>query len=86
MAEILLGNIKGPQGIPGKDGNDGATFTPSVTEDGDLSWTNNQGLTNPVTVNIRGPQGQKGEDGVSPDPSLYLSKEEYAEGFDGGEL
>lgn len=91
-------NIRGPQGQSGKDGVngsdgkdgsngvDGATFTPSVNANGDLSWTNNQGLTNPVTVNIRGPQGQKGEDGVSPDPSLYLSKEEYAEGFDGGEL
>ena len=80
MAEILLGNIKGEKG------DDGATFTPSVNANGDLSWTNDKGLTNPVTVNIRGPQGQKGEDGVSPDPSLYLSKEEYAEGFDGGEL
>lgn len=33
---------------------DGATFTPSVSEAGDLSWTNNKGLTNPVTVNIHG--------------------------------
>lgn len=85
-------SLKGPQGEPGKDGVngsngiDGATFTPSVNANGDLSWTNNQGLTNPVTVNIRGPQGQKGEDGVSPDPSLYLSKEEYAKGFFGGRI
>lgn len=33
---------------------DGATFTPSVSEDGDLSWTNNKGLANPTTVNIHG--------------------------------
>lgn len=32
----------------------GATFTPSVSEAGDLSWTNNKGLTNPATVNIHG--------------------------------
>lgn len=33
---------------------DGATFTPSVSETGDLSWTNDQGRENPETVNIRG--------------------------------
>lgn len=32
----------------------GATFTPSVDEDGNLSWTNNRGLVNPDTVNIKG--------------------------------
>ena len=80
MAEVLLGNIRGEKG------DDGATFTPSISADGDLSWTNNKGLSNPSTVNIRGPKGEQGEPGVSPDPSLYLSKEEYAEGFDGGEL
>lgn len=38
---------------------------------------------------LRGPQGEQGpqgEPGVSPDPSLFLTKEEYAEGFDGGEI
>lgn len=83
MAEILLGNIKGE---PGQNGSDGATFTPSVSTDGYLSWSNNQGLSNPATINIRGPKGEQGEPGVNPDPSLYLSKEEYATGFDGGEL
>ena len=33
---------------------DGATFTPSVSNTGDLSWTNDQGRENPETVNIRG--------------------------------
>ena len=33
---------------------DGATFTPSVSETGDLSWTNDRGRENPETVNIRG--------------------------------
>ena len=33
---------------------DGATFTPSVDTDGNLSWTNNRNLENPATVNIKG--------------------------------
>ena len=36
---------------------DGATFIPSVSDDCDLSWTNNKGRDNPPTVNIRGKQG-----------------------------
>lgn len=36
---------------------DGATFIPSVSEDCDLSWTNDKGKENPATVNIRGLQG-----------------------------
>lgn len=35
----------------------GATFTPSVAEGGDISWTNNGGLDNPPTVNIKGDTG-----------------------------
>lgn len=33
---------------------DGATFTPSVDTDGNLSWTNDKGRDNPATVNIKG--------------------------------
>lgn len=33
---------------------DGATFTPSVDADGNLSWTNDKGRTNPATVNVKG--------------------------------
>lgn len=33
---------------------DGATFTPSVDADGNLSWTNNRNLENPATINIKG--------------------------------
>lgn len=36
---------------------DGATFTPSVSSDSVLSWTNDKGKTNPPAVNIRGKQG-----------------------------
>lgn len=42
---------------------DGATFTPSVSEDGELTWTNDRDLDNPDPVNITGPQGPKGDTG-----------------------
>ena len=38
-------------------------FTPAVDEEGNLSWTNNRGLTNPATVNIMGPAGPQGPQG-----------------------
>ena len=41
----------------------GATFTPSVDQDGNISWTNNKGLENPSSQNIRGPQGVAGPQG-----------------------
>ena len=53
----------GANGTNGKDGADGATFTPSVDANGNLSWTNNKGLSNPPTVNIKGPKGDAGEGG-----------------------
>ena len=58
-----------PGGGGGKPGENGATFTPHVTEDGDLSWKNDKSLENPEPVNIKGPagpqgiQGQQGEKG-----------------------
>ena len=56
----------GPQGEPGQKGETGATgpyYTPSVSDDGDLSWTNNGNLPNPEAVNIKGPQGIQGQIG-----------------------
>ena len=50
-------------GPPGEDGKDGVTFTPSVSETGVLSWTNDGGLENPASVSIRGPAGADGNDG-----------------------
>ena len=55
------------QGAAGDKGEDGAVFIPSVDANGNISWTNNGGLENPVTRNIRGPAGptgNKGEDGA----------------------
>lgn len=54
-----------------EEGMDGATFTPSVSETGDLSWANDKGLENPSTVNIMGPvgpQGAKGDPGEQGEP------------------
>jgi hypothetical protein len=41
----------------GGKGDDGATFTPSVSADGVLSWENDKDLPNPDPVNIRGDDG-----------------------------
>lgn len=54
----------GEQGAQGEPGKDGVTFTPSVSENGDLSWTNDGGLENPATVNIKGQKGQIGNPGI----------------------
>lgn len=57
-------------------GENGATFYPSVSADGIISWTNNKGLDNPDPVNIKGKEGVDGKNGVdgtdgfSPDISV----------------
>lgn len=53
----------GGQGPSGAPGSKGATFTPSVDAEGNLSWTNDKDLDNPDTVNIKGPKGDKGDTG-----------------------
>lgn len=55
----------GPAGADGERGPQGYTFTPSVDANGNLSWSNNGGLTNPTTINIKGPRGEKGADGAA---------------------
>lgn len=45
------------------DGEDGVTFTPTVSADGVLSWSNDVGLENPAAVNIKGAKGDKGDKG-----------------------
>ena len=59
-------------------GEDGATFVPSVSPDGTVSWTNDKGLPNPEPVNIKGKDGytpikgidyvdgKNGKDGYTP--------------------
>lgn len=54
----------GPVGPSGPSGADGVTFTPHVSDDGVLSWTNDGGLPNPDPVSIMGPAGESGAGGV----------------------
>ena len=63
---IIAGKFKEIQpGKDGQDGKDGATYTPAVSSDGTLTWTNDQNLPNPDPVNIRGPQGPRGATGAT---------------------
>lgn len=70
---------KGDKGAPGADGADGVTFKPSVDSAGNLSWTNNGGLSNPATVNIKGDKGSPGVDGS--DASVTAQNIEAALGY-----
>ena len=40
-----------------------ATYTPKVSADGVISWTNDQDLPNPDPIDLTGPQGVKGDTG-----------------------
>ena len=47
--------------IPFRIGVDGVTFTPSVSAEGVISWTNNGNKANPTPVNIKGQRGDNVE-------------------------
>ena len=55
---------KGDTGAQGPSGAAGTTFTPSVSEAGVISWTNDGGKDNPASVNIKGPKGDTGGTGA----------------------
>lgn len=58
-------NFKGISGGgSGTAGENGATFTPSVSAEGVISWTNDKNLPNPSPVNIKGAKGDRGEQGL----------------------
>lgn len=57
---------KGETGDAGPKGDKGTTFVPDVDTDGNLSWSNADGVANPETVNIKGPKGDKGSDATVP--------------------
>lgn len=73
--KVTITDASGPHSfdvMDGKDGTgsggageDGATFIPSVSKSGIISWTNDGNLPNPEPVNIKGPDG---EDGVGVPP------------------
>ena len=79
------GRLKGDKGADGTNGADGAngadgvTFTPSVDSAGNLSWTNDGGLSNPATVNIKGADGAPGKDGS--DATVTAANIETALGY-----
>lgn len=64
------GTLKGKDGDKGDDGTDGTTFTPSVSAEGVISWTNDGGKSNPTAVNIKGAIGDNGDDGTTFTPSV----------------
>lgn len=47
----------------GVAGTKGAVYTPHITDDGILSWTNDGGRDNPKPVDIKGPKGDTGPQG-----------------------
>ena len=54
----------------------GPHYTPSVSEDGTLSWTNNGDLQNPADVNIKGPPGPGGVPGGTTGQLLAKASDE----------
>ena len=73
------GSIQGPKGETGEKG---ATFSPQMDGNGNLSWVNDKGLPNPQTVNLRGDKGEKGDKGDSGESPYDLA---VKEGFGGTE-
>lgn len=59
---VSQGTLKGEQGV---------TFTPSVSEQGVISWTNDGDLPNPEPRNIRGARGEQGVKGETGDSAGF---------------
>lgn len=74
--KFLSGNVGAKTINIVEKGDDGATFIPSVSSDGVISWTNDKELPNPVPVNIKGKPGKDGKDGTSftTDETLSLNE------------
>ena len=47
----------------GMAGAKGTVYTPHITDDGILSWTNDGGRDNPEPVDLKGPKGDMGPQG-----------------------
>lgn len=73
-AWVNNGQLQGPAGETGP------YFTPAVSEDGTLSWTNNGGLPNPSAVSIKGPRGEAGSPGEKGDDGATFTPAVSADG------
>lgn len=60
QSRVIIKGDKGEQGIQGERG---YYFLPTVSVEGNISWSNSGGLPNPATVNIKGPRGEQGVKG-----------------------
>lgn len=78
VTTVTTTDAKGTTTAEVKDGEKGAHYTPLVDDEGNLSWTNNGGLPNPLTKNIRGPRGLQGQQGV---PGIQGEKGEPGAGL-----
>lgn len=58
----------GESGPRGEQGSPGFVFTPSVSTEGVISWTNDGSLDNPTPINIKGPKGDTGDRGPQGEP------------------
>ena len=63
-------------GQEGRKGETGTLFTPFIDSDGNLSWSNPDGLQNPLTQNIKGPKGDLGPKGDSI-TKMYVADDGY---------
>lgn len=59
--------IKGIDYFDGTKGDKGDIWRPTVDSNGNISWTINNGTTQPATTNIKGPKGDTGERGPKGD-------------------
>ena len=56
---------QGDPGEPGAPGKDGGYYTPSVDDEGDLTWTaSDPSMPGVAGTNIKGPQGEQGQQGI----------------------
>ena len=61
-----------------------AVYTPHMSPDGTLSWTNDNGNENPSPINLVGPRGEKGEKGDKGDQGIQGEKGEKGDKGDQG--
>ncbi len=63
----------------------GVTFTPHISLDGVISWTNDGGLDNPAPVSVKGAKGDKGETGATGATGAQGERGEKGDKGDAGE-